>query len=154
MSMPRILAIDLAQHFGWACNIYPDITVIPSGNEKMKTKTREHDFLDWIVWALRAYSPDAVVYEDVKRHMSTAAAHSYGGYRALMFAACQECKIKTYGVGVKVWKLHITGNGNASKDEDVAAVNARGYNITDHNEADALALLLYAIDTNLVEIEK
>lgn len=38
-------------------------------------------------------------------------------------------------------KRHITGNGNASKDDVKTAVRAKGFSVHDDNEADALALL-------------
>ena len=42
-------------------------------------------------------------------------------------------------------KKHATGKGNASKDEMVASARARGHAPTDDNEADALALLHWAV---------
>jgi Holliday junction resolvasome RuvABC endonuclease subunit len=44
-------------------------------------------------------------------------------------------------------KRHVTGRGNADKVAMVAAVRARGFKPADDNEADALALLLWAIET-------
>jgi len=147
---PRVLALDLAQHFGWAMHFGENIP-IQSGHVKLKTKTREHDFLDWMKNTLAKVKPDFVVFEDVKRHPYVTSAHSFGGYRALMLSQCQERKIKTIGVGVKVWKKYITGNGNASKEDDVAAIQKRGYPVTDDNEADAIGILLYALETGVVE---
>jgi len=42
------------------------------------------------------------------------------------------------------------GKGNASKDEMVASARARGHLPADDNEADALALLHWAIETQEV----
>lgn len=44
-------------------------------------------------------------------------------------------------------KRHATAKGNAGKDAVIAAVAARGFNPKDDNEADAIALLLWAIET-------
>ena len=44
-------------------------------------------------------------------------------------------------------KLHVTGKGNADKQAMMAAVRARGFRPADDNEADALAILLWALDT-------
>ena len=44
-------------------------------------------------------------------------------------------------------KRHVTGQGNADKQAVIAAVRARGFAPADDNEADALAILLWAIDT-------
>lgn len=43
-------------------------------------------------------------------------------------------------------KKHATGKGNASKDEVIAAVRARGHEPGCDNEADALALLYLVLD--------
>lgn len=146
---PAVLAIDLGQHFGYA---YIADRMIWSSSVALKTKNRELAFADWIKNAIELNRPSAVIFEDVKRHMSTAAAHAYGGYRAIMFAECQRAGIETVGVGVKVIKMHITGNGNAPKNEMIAAVNRRGFtSVTDDNEADALCILITALETRLVE---
>ena len=51
--------------------------------------------------------------------------------------------------GYSVMK-HVTGKGNAGKDEVIAAIRARGHAPADDNEADALALLAWAIETQEV----
>ncbi len=50
-------------------------------------------------------------------------------------------------VPVGTIKKHATGKGNASKQEMVACARARGHQPADDNEADALALLYLAADT-------
>ena len=49
------------------------------------------------------------------------------------------------GVPVGTIKKHATGQGNAGKAAMVAAMQAKGYPVTDDNEADALALLHWAL---------
>ena len=44
-------------------------------------------------------------------------------------------------------KRHVTGRGNADKAAVIAAIKARGFNPADDNEADALAILLWATET-------
>jgi Holliday junction resolvasome RuvABC endonuclease subunit len=51
------------------------------------------------------------------------------------------------GVPVGTIKKHATGRGNADKQAMVAAARARGFSPADDNEADAIALLLWAIET-------
>ena len=51
------------------------------------------------------------------------------------------------GVPVGTIKRHVTGKGNADKAAVIAAVRARGFNPADDNEADALAILLWATET-------
>ncbi len=50
------------------------------------------------------------------------------------------------GVPVGTIKLHATGKGNANKDAMVAAMQAKGHPVTDDNEADALAILHWAME--------
>ena len=54
-------------------------------------------------------------------------------------------KIPYEGVPVGTIKRHITGKGNATKEEVIAAVRAKGLSPVDDNDADALALLDWAI---------
>lgn len=45
-------------------------------------------------------------------------------------------------------KRHATGRGNAGKQDVIAAMRALGHPVTDDNEADALAILHWAISQN------
>jgi len=45
-------------------------------------------------------------------------------------------------------KRHATGKGNAPKAAMIAAARARGFSPADDNEADAIAILHWAIETN------
>jgi Holliday junction resolvasome RuvABC endonuclease subunit len=51
------------------------------------------------------------------------------------------------GVPVGTIKKHATGKGNANKAAMIAATKAKGFNPADDNEADAIAILLWAIET-------
>lgn len=59
---------------------------------------------------------------------------------------CEGHGIPYQGVPVGTIKRFATGKGNAPKDAVIAAMRARGFAPADDNEADALALLLWAID--------
>ena len=48
-------------------------------------------------------------------------------------------------------KKHATGKGNAGKDAVIAAMRAAGFKPSDDNEADALALLAWALDQGGVQ---
>ena len=89
---------------------------------------------------------DTVYFEEVRRHAGVDAAHAYGGFLATLTATCEHQQIPYQGVPVGTVKKHATGHGNAGKDEVLAAMQARGHAVHDHNEADALALLLWALD--------
>lgn len=94
---------------------------------------------------LRASTPIAeVVFEEVRRHLGTDAAHVYGGLLGVLTAWCEEHKIPYVGVPVGTIKKHMTGKGNAPKGVMVACVQEAGYvGVSDDNEADAIALALY-----------
>jgi hypothetical protein len=93
--------------------------------------------------------PDRVVFERIERHGKfdgTATAHLWGGWFATLTAWCEDQGISDYeGISVQAIKIHATGKGNAGKPAMVAAVRAMGYEPADDNEADALALLHYAM---------
>lgn len=88
---------------------------------------------------------DLVHFEEVRRHAGIDAAHAYGGFMAHLTAWCEHHNIPYQGVPVGTIKKHATGKGNASKDDMIAAMAKRGFAPVDDNEADALALLHWAI---------
>jgi Holliday junction resolvasome RuvABC endonuclease subunit len=90
--------------------------------------------------------PDAVYFEEVRRHAATDAAHVYGGLLATLTAYCEEKKCPYQGVPVGTIKKHATGKGNASKQQMIAAMKAKGHSPADDNEADALAILYWALE--------
>ena len=90
---------------------------------------------------------EAVYFEEVRRHVGTDAAHVFGGLLATLTAWCEEHGIAYQGVPVGTIKRHITGKGNADKAAVIAAVRAHGFNPVDDNEADALAILFWATET-------
>jgi hypothetical protein len=51
------------------------------------------------------------------------------------------------GVPVHTIKRHATAKGNAPKEAMIAAARARGFSPVDDNGADAIAILLWAIET-------
>jgi Holliday junction resolvasome RuvABC endonuclease subunit len=106
-------------------------------------------FRSWLD-ELRREAPtlSAVYFEEVRRHAGTDAAHIYGGFLAHLTAWCELRQLPYQGVPVGVIKRHATGKGNADKQAMMSAVSSRGFRITDDNEADAVAILLWAIETS------
>ena len=145
-----ILALDLGTTSGWALR---DRTGrITSGSQSFKPQRFEGGgmrylrFKRWLTEVKQsADGLDAVYFEEVRRHAGVDAAHAYGGFMGQLTAWCEHHGIPYQGVPVGTIKKHATGKGNASKDEMMAAMRARGYLPTDDNEADALALLHWAI---------
>lgn len=146
-----ILALDLGTITGWALR---DRTGrITSGSQSFKPQRFEGGgmrFLRFKTWLaeLKAHADgiDALVFEEVRRHVSTDAAHAYGGFLATLAAWCEHHGVPYQGVPVGTIKKHATGKGNAGKDDMIASVRQRGHAPADDNEADALALLHWAIE--------
>ncbi len=148
--MNSILALDLGTHTGWALRSL-DGSII-SGTEHFKPQRFEGGgmrylrFRRWLTEIKQAAGDiDAVYFEEVRRHAGVDAAHAYGGFLATLTAWCEHHQIPYQGVPVGTIKKHATGKGNASKDEMIASARARGFLPADDNEADALALLHWAI---------
>jgi len=90
----------------------------------------------------------AIYFEEVRRHIGTDAAHLYGGLLATLTSWCEQRAIAYQGVPVGTIKRHVAAKGNADKKAVVTAIRARGFSPIDDNEADALAILLWAIETD------
>ena len=153
-----ILALDLGTTTGWA--LRGSDGSVTSGSESFRPQRFEGGgmrFLRFKRWLTElktvADGIDALHFEEVRRHVSTDAAHAYGGFLATLTAWCEHHQIPYQGVPVGTIKKHATGKGNASKDEVIAAMSARGHTLGDDNEADALALLHWAIAQHDLEQE-
>lgn len=145
-----VLALDLGTTTGWALRSADGS--ISSGTESFKPHRFEGGgmrylrFKHWLTEVKQTSDGiDAVYFEEVRRHLGVDAAHAYGGFMAHLTAWCEHHQIPYQGVPVGTIKKHATGKGNASKDEMIAAMKSRGHSPSDDNEADALALLHYAL---------
>lgn len=152
---PNILALDLGTTTGWALIQNGQIH---SGSQSFKPQRfdgggmRYLRFQRWLNELNQVENPIAmVVFEEVRRHVSTDSAHAYGGFMATLTSWCEAQKIPYQGVPVGTIKKHATGKGNAGKEEMIAAARAKGFNPTDDNQADALALLDWAITDMTME---
>jgi hypothetical protein len=106
-------------------------------------------FRSWLdALAADAGGIGVIHHEEVRRHISTDAAHVHGGLLATLTSWCEQYGIPYQGVPVGTIKRHITGKGNADKQAVITAVRERGFSPADDNEADAIAILLWAIDTH------
>jgi Holliday junction resolvasome RuvABC endonuclease subunit len=150
-----ILALDLGTTTGWA--LHGADGHITSGSERFRPQRFEGGgmrylrFRRWLTEINQACDGiDCLYFEEVRRHAGVDAAHAYGGFLATLAAWCEQHDIPYQGVPVGTIKKHATGKGNASKNEMVASIRARGHKPIDDNEADALALLAWAIETQEV----
>jgi hypothetical protein len=148
-----LLALDLGTTTGWALRLADGM--LHSGSVSFRGSrfdgggmrfVRFRGFLDGVL--ANAGGIDAIHFEEVRRHVGTDAAHLYGGFLATLTAWCEERRIPYAGAPVGTIKRHIAGKGNADKATVIAAVRARGFDPADDNEADAIAILLWAIETD------
>jgi Holliday junction resolvasome RuvABC endonuclease subunit len=148
-----ILALDLGTTSGWAASSdgmisHGYITFKPGRYEG--GGMRYLRFKNWLTEIKSQLGQvDAVYFEEVRRHAGTDAAHVYGGFLAVLTAWCEHHRIAYQGVPVGTLKKHSTGKGNAGKDEMIQAMQAKGHPVENDNEADALAILHWALDTQL-----
>ena len=151
-ALTTILALDLGTSTGWALRTGDGL--ITSGTVSFRPGRfdgggmRYLRFNDWLAELDRLSGPIAAIhFEEVRHHTGTDAAHVYGGLLATLTAWSELKDIPYSGVPVATIKRHATGKGNANKDAMIAAVRARGFSPADDNEADAIAILLWAIQT-------
>jgi len=151
--MTAILTIDLGTSTGWA--LRGSDGLITSGTMSLRPGRfdgggmRYLRFTNWLTEIAALSGPiSAIWFEEVRNHAGTDAAHIYGGLMATLTAWAELRGVPYAGVPVGTIKRHVTGKGNANKEMMIAAVTARGFAPGDDNEADALALMLWAIETN------
>ncbi|MBT2746191.1 MULTISPECIES: hypothetical protein [unclassified Lysobacter] len=143
------LALDLGTTMGWALTRGGQIS---SGTQAFKPSRFEGGgmrFLRFGRWLDETLAfvghVEAIYFEEVRRHLGVDAAHAYGGFLAQLTAWCERHAIPYQGVPVGTIKKFATGKGNAKKDAMIAAMEQRGHAPGDDNEADALALLHWAL---------
>lgn len=145
----NVLALDLGTTTGWAFGRGGDFV---SGVWSLKGGRFEgggmrflrfRGFLDKI---RQVWDADKVVYEEVRRHAGTDAAHVYGGLQAVLTSFCEENDIPYESVPVGTIKKFWTGKGNANKDAMITECGNRAIHVADDNEADAVALLHFATE--------
>ena len=142
-----LLALDLGTKCGWATHSNAGIT---HGMQEFKNDRFSGGgmrFLKFEKWLMELPQPSQVVFEEVRRHAATDAAHVYGGLMATLTKWCEQNKIPYQGVPVGTIKKFWANSGNANKQKMIEAGKNRGYTeVTDDNTMDALALLHYWLD--------
>ena len=145
--MSAVIGIDPATVCGWAKH---DLFLHTWTSGTWDLGSRRHEGGGMRFLRLRGYLGElfdsgggdiSVIYEEVRRHMGTDAAHVYGGIIAKITEECEARvpKIPYMGVPVGTVKKLATGKGNANKAAMVEAAkkNWPGFEPVDHNEADA-----------------
>jgi hypothetical protein len=148
-----ILALDLGTTTGWTLRGMDGL--ITSGAASFRPgrfdggDMRYLRFTNWLTEIDRLSGPiSSIWFEEVRRHAGTDAAHVYGGLMATLTTWAELRGVPYAGVPVGTIKRHATGKGNASKAAMVTAARARGFTPSDDNEADAIAILLWALETD------
>lgn len=148
----RVLALDMATQTGWALL---GGGVVTSGSQTFaryagsKSRPRDHvgepfaQFHRWLCERLRDDKPGAIAYEGGGFFKSADAAQVCIGLRGVMLMNAAAYRIPAYPYAPAQVKKFWAGRGNADKDDMIAATRTRcpGVDITDSNEADALAIL-------------
>lgn len=146
-----ILALDLGTKTGWA--IQSEGGSVVSGTKAFKPGRfdgggmRYLRFTNWLTEFNDYAGPFKTIwFEEVRNHKGVDAAHAYGGFLATLTAWAERQSIPYAGVSVGTIKKHATGQGNSNKEAMIEAAKARGFKPQDDNEADAIALLFWAIE--------
>lgn len=150
-----LLALDLGTKTGWA--IYNGNNII-SGVVDLKatkyenTNARYFKFRQWLS-GLNP-SPTHIVYEAVRKHVATDAAHCYGAFMGNLISWCDEYVVPCNGVDVGTIKKFWTGKGNSNKDAMLHHGQKKGFmNVKDDNEMDAVALLHFWLENGIFSLK-
>jgi Holliday junction resolvasome RuvABC endonuclease subunit len=139
-----LLALDLGTACGWATNAGGQIaygTLDLKADRFSGGGMRFLKFRRCLEEFKRETHIDEIVYEQVRRHRGTDAAHCYGGLLATLTSWCEENAIPYSGRTVQSIKKFATGKGNADKGQMIAAAQALGFLPKDDNQADAIHIL-------------
>ena len=152
---PTVLALDLGNPFGWAYNSGTDIE---SGVSAKITKCEELTFMRTLNNFIVHYKPSAIVFENACFQQGHAA-QTWHSQRGIMAAVCQQQGIMYEGIATGTIKKHITGIGRFTKPKRksdppylmIKGLAIRAIIVEDHNAADAIGVLLTALETGVVE---
>jgi len=148
----RRLSFDIGTNMGWA--ILREDGSVSHGCLKLTPKKKDHPgarYLKFLHWLERVHKQapglDTVVYEDIRRHEGTTAAHVYGGLLACLLAWAARYGIPCVPVGVGSWKVSIGIKGNAPKPAVFSAITKLGHLPATQDEADAIGILLSTMES-------
>lgn len=149
--MKRVLALDLSSHTGWAIDR-------PTGGEKplsgvvdLPLDGDEYGrafvaFEQFLCDAIAAHAPDAVAFEAPLMHRGSnfitteQTVRLLFGLAAITELVAHRSGLMAYEVNVATVKRHFAGNGRATKADMMARCRQLGWEVKDHNAADACAV--------------
>jgi len=141
------MALDFATTTGWS--IWEDGSmhsgfVSFAAKGKANRDSRLLAFRNWL--NANATGVDCIAYEAVRNLKNANALICLAELQAVLKMFSLEHGIELHPYSAKEIKKHITGNGNASKDMVMEAVNTKfNLSIKDDNESDSIALLSLAL---------
>lgn len=144
-----ILALDLGTKTGYAVRKRDGKVVHGTQSFAPRKSWTEGQrwlrFQSWLAEVLELHHVQRIAYEHVSFHAGVRDAHCYGAFRALVEMAADRRNIELVGTNVQTVKKHWTGKGGADKAAMVAQARARGFRPETDNDADALAVLDWAV---------
>jgi len=144
-----ILALDLGTKTGYAVRkrdgkvVHGTMSFAPRAS--WSAGQRWLRFRSWLGEVLDLHQVHKIVVEHVSFHAGVRDAHCYGAFRALVEMAADTRRIELVGTNVQTIKRHWTGKGGADKAAMIEQARIRGFRPETDNDADALAILDWAV---------
>ena len=147
----NLMAGDLSKSLGWAFvrdwgTPQWGTHELPRGGHVPDARVF-HEFRTWLYDRFAWFKPDVFAVEApmVGGSVKTAAGLLIG-LEAHAAEICHDLGIRYERVAVNTVRLHFCGSGHADKDDVGMKCRSLGWQVADHNAADALALLSYTRD--------
>lgn len=158
MSEHIVLSLDLGSTIGWA--ICKGSIIKYSGTQSFSAKDSHpgHRFLHFQNWLMDFSKVNEIIYEDVPRFESAAAARVYCGFLAVVQIFCLAHGIRMTAIKASSVKKGFTGKGNAKKEQMCAQCHSLGWKhgkegtLLDHDEADAIATMFVVLGRREVQV--
>lgn len=153
----KILTLDLATEIGWCLGRPGEeprwgVFRLPKGTG-VKVGQYGAAFHRWLYPLLKAEQPELVAFEAPMQggfgQSTFATKHKLGGLCFYAETLCALVNIPAYQVDAGTWKAAVCGNGRINKDmkpyPPTESLAQRGWDVQNHNAADAVCIWLYAL---------
>ena len=141
----KLLALDLGTQTGWALHAGAGLE---SGVQAFDLKRGESPgmrYLRFRRWLEEVGTGVELIIYEAAHHRGGAATEVAAGFATRVQEFCARHGVEHAAVHSATLKKWTTGKGNADKAGMLEAVSRRWKPVTDDNEADAVALLQYAL---------
>lgn len=160
----RLLSLDLSTHTGWSCgSLLPQpvthgVLHLPKTGEDIGRFLSA--FREWLGHAIEELAPTDIVFESpiLRGKTSLAALRKLYGLAGVAEMVALDYEIPIQEASLSAIRKHFIGTSKAPKDiigddkrrawlkaHTVSECRRRGFRVADDNDADALALLSYAL---------